>query len=117
MSLVCNPYGILYFDWPSGSVHFFGRYGIMLIYGLLESSDVYMHEEFVLAYFVAKREEKNGIFILSICLICYVLFCIYFADLLVMPVLSVVAFIFQLIQVMCRCCLGCYNILMFLMMI
>jgi len=31
--------------------------------------------------------------------------------------ITVVAFILQLFQVMCRCCPLCYNILMFLMMI
>jgi hypothetical protein len=63
---------------------------------------VYTPEGFMLAYFVAKKGEKNGIFILSICLcLCYyVLFCIYFADL---PVFSGVAFILQLFQVVCRC--------------
>ena len=36
-------------------------------------------EVFLLAHFVAKKGEKNGIFILSICLICCVVYCIYFA--------------------------------------
>jgi hypothetical protein len=77
----------------------------MLICGLLVPPEVYMHEDFMLAYFVAKKGEKNGISILSICLsMCYyVLFCIYFADLPVMPVFSGVAFILQLFQVVCRC--------------
>jgi hypothetical protein len=66
---------------------------------------VYTPEGFMLAYFVAKKGEKNGISILSICLsMCYyVLFCIYFADLLVMPVFSGVALILHLFQVVCRC--------------
>jgi len=66
-----------------------------------------------LAYFVAKKGEKNGISILSICL----LVCIYFAHMYAYACIVVVAFIFQLFQVLGRCCHVCYNILMFLMMI
>jgi hypothetical protein len=42
---------------------FFERYGIMLICGILVPPDVYMHEEFTLAYFVAKKGEKMFIWL------------------------------------------------------
>jgi hypothetical protein len=41
-SFVYIPYGILYFDWPSGSVHFLDD---MVICGLLVPPEVYIHEE------------------------------------------------------------------------
>ena len=103
--------GSLFLPW------FFCEAGFYL-YSIMYASDVYIHEEFMLAYFVAKKGEKNGISILSkclcmfysafisqICLLCLCLYCccccIYFAT----------------ISGLCRCCHGCCNILLLLMMI
>jgi len=72
-----------------------------------------LHEVFCLAYFVAKNGEKM-IYLHSL-YVC--VFCIYFVDLPIMPILSAVAFILQLFQVVCRCCHRRCNILMFLKMI
>ena len=68
---------------------------------------VFSYETY-LAYFVAKKGEKNGIYTLYACILsafilhpfeCVLLYCTYFC----MHVFSVVAFILQLFQVMCRC--------------
>ena len=73
---------------------------------------------YVLAYFVAKKGEKNSISILSICLfVCIYFTVIWYCTCFCMPVFSVVAFILQLFQVLCRSWHSCCNILMFLMMI
>lgn len=49
------------------SLGFFCEAGFYLYY-VVYASDVYMPEGFMLACFVAKKGEKNGIFIPSICL-------------------------------------------------
>jgi len=84
----------------------------------LYSAVYILMKNFLLAYFVAIKGEKNGIYILfeclcmfysafisQICLLCLCLYCcccyIYFATILGL----------------CRCCHGCCNILLLLMMI
>jgi len=73
---------------------------------------------FWLAYFVAKKGEK--MIYLSLCMLVYSVFilqncllCLCFAYVCI----TIVAFILQLSQILCRCSLLCYNILMLLMMI
>jgi hypothetical protein len=59
---------------------------------------VYTPEGFLCGIFVAKKGEKM-VYLYSVILFV----CIYFAALCVCLLVSVVAFILQLFQVMCRC--------------
>lgn len=70
--LFCTLIGLLVLCIP------FGRYGIMLICGLLVPPEVYMHEEFMLAYFVPKKGEKNGM-VVCLNVMTAIMCCIYFA--------------------------------------
>lgn len=72
--LFCTLIGLLVLCIP------FGRYGIMLICGLLVPPEVYMHEEFMLAYFAAKKGGEKWYCCMPECYDCYHvlhLFCNY----------------------------------------
>jgi len=107
--VVTPKYSAFYFPWYSTSTFWFSECLHILASGT--SYDNCM-KFLCLAYFVAKKEKKKiymslymlvySVFILQNCLYAYA--CI-----------TVVAIILQLFQVMCRCCLLCYNVLMFLM--
>lgn len=70
--LFCTLIGLLVLCIP------FGRYGIMLICDLLVPHEVYMHEEFMLAYFVAKKGETKMVWLYAcICALLHISICLY----------------------------------------
>jgi len=79
---------------------------------------IYAWSCYCLAYFMAKKGEKK----IYLSLIYACVFCIYFAELSVMPMVCLCLYYccciyFATVSGMCRCCLLCYNILVFFTMI